>query len=277
MQITPLTPQVGAEVTGIDLRRPVDAQTRERLHAAVVDHVALVIRDQTLTPEEYLAAISLFGEPMEQHFTQYALPGCPLVHEVSNRHQDKSGKRVKHGADWHTDHTNHVRPPKFTCLYAVSLPSSGGDTAIVNMRAGYEALPGEIKHRIEGMRTVNVFQGSASATYSGQSADAQAERKPVPVLQPLVRTNPDNGTRALYFHPVKTENIEGMSADASQSLLRELLERSIQPQFVYRHKWRKGDVLLWDNRSALHRAYFDYDPAEYRLLYRVLVRGEVPH
>jgi taurine dioxygenase len=277
MQITPLTPRVGAEVTGIDLRQPVDALTRERLRAAVVEHVALVIRDQTLTPEEYLAAISLFGEPMEQHFTQYALPGCPLVHEVSNRHQDKAGKRVKHGADWHTDHTNHVRPPKFTCLYAVSLPSTGGDTAIVNMRAGYEALPEAVKRRIEGLRTVNVFQGSASATYSGQSADAQAEHKPKPVLQPLVRTNPDNGTRALYFHPVKTENIEGMTAEDTQVLLRELLECSVQSDFVYRHKWRKGDVLLWDNRSALHRAYFDYDPEEFRLLYRVLVLGEVPH
>lgn len=276
MQITKLTPAIGAEVTGIDLREPVDAATRERLHAAAVEHVALVIRDQTLTPEQYLAAMSLFGEPMEQHFTQYALPGCPLVHEVSNRHQDKSGKRVKHGADWHTDHTNHVRPPKFTCLYAVALPSAGGDTAVVNMRAGYEELPEETKRRIDGMRTVNVFQGSASATYSGQSADAQAERKPVPVLQPLVRTNPDNGTRALYFHPVKTENIEGMSAADTQVLLRELLERSVRPEHTYRHRWRKGDVLLWDNRSALHRAYFDYDPAEFRLLYRVLVRGEVP-
>lgn len=277
MQVTKLSPLVGAEVTGIDLRRPVDAVTREKLHAAAVEHVALVVRDQTFTPEEYLAAVTLFGEPMEQHFTQYALPGLPLVHEVSNRHKDKSGKRVKHGADWHTDHTNHVRPPKFTCLYAVSLPSGGGDTAIANMRAGYEALPEGVKHRIEGMKTVNVFQGSAAATYSGQSAEAQVERKPVPVLQPLVRTNPDNGTRALYFHPVKTENIDGMGPAETQVLLRDLLERSIRPEFVYRHKWRKGDMLLWDNRSALHRAYFDYDPEEFRLLYRVLVRGEVPH
>lgn len=276
MQITPLTPHIGAEVTGIDLRKPVDEPSRRKLHEAVVEHIALVIRDQDFTPEQYLAAVSLFGEPMEQHFTQYALPGCPLVHEVSNRHTDKSGKRVKHGAGWHTDHTNHVRPPKFTCLYAVSLPSSGGDTAVVNMRAGYEALPPELKARIEGMKTVNVFQGSASATYSGQSADAQVERKPVPVLQPLVRTNPDNGARALYFHPVKTENIVGMSPAESQALLDELLAYAVRDEFVYRHKWRKGDVLLWDNRAAMHRAYFDYDPDEYRLLYRVLVRGEVP-
>jgi taurine dioxygenase len=276
MEVTRLTPHIGAEVTGIDLRASTDAETRQRLNAAVVEHVALVIRDQDFTPEQYLAAVSLFGEPMEQHFTQYALPGCPLVHEVSNRHTDKAGKRVKHGAGWHTDHTNHVRPPKYTCLYAVALPSSGGDTAVVNMRAGYEALPEDIKHRIQDMKTVNVFQGSASATYSGQSADAQAERKPVPVLQPLVRTNPDNGTRALYFHPVKTENIVGMSPAESQALLDDLLARSVRDEFVYRHKWRKGDMLLWDNRAAMHRAHFDYDPNEYRLLYRVLVRGEVP-
>lgn len=276
MHVTPLSPHIGAEVTGIDLRKPVDAETQQQLNVAVVKNVALVIRDQTLTPQQYLAAISLFGEPMPQHFTQYALPDCPLVHEVSNRHKDKSGNRVKHGAGWHTDHTNHVRPPKYTCLYAIALPSSGGDTAVVNMRAGYEALPESMQQKIQAMKTVNVFQGSASA-HSGQSADAQAEKKPEGVLQPLVRTNPDNGTKALYFHPVKTENIVGMSPEDSQALLNQLLEHSVRDEFVYRHKWRKGDVLLWDNRAALHRAHFDYDPNEYRLLYRVLVRGELPH
>ena len=276
MKVTKLSPHIGAEVTGIDLREPVDDETRRALNAAVVEHVALVIRDQDFTPEQYLAAVSLFGEPMEQHFTQYALPGCPLVHEVSNRHQDKSGKRVKHGAGWHTDHTNHVRPPKYTSLYAVALPSSGGNTNIVNMRAGYEALPGDIKDRIGGMKTVNVFQGSASETYSGQSADAQRELKPEPVLQPLVRTHPENGKKALYFHPVKAENIVGMSAVETQALLADLLERSVRPEFIYSHQWRKGDMLIWDNRAAMHRASFDYDPNEYRLLYRVLVRGERP-
>jgi taurine dioxygenase len=277
MRVTRLSRHIGAEVTGVDLREPVDAETRRRLNAAVVENVALVIRDQHFTPEQYLAAVALFGEPMEQHFTQYALPGCPLVHEVSNRHTDKSGKRVKHGAGWHTDHTNHVRPPKYTSLYAVALPSSGGDTAVVNMRAGYESLPEATKQKIAGMKTVNVFQGSASATYSGQSADAQSERNPEPVLQPLVRTNPDNGTKALYFHPVKAENIVGMSAADSQALLANLLEQASRPEFIYRHQWRKGDMLIWDNRAAMHRAHFDYDPSEYRLLYRVLVRGELPH
>jgi taurine dioxygenase len=276
MKVNKLSAHIGAEVVGIDLREPVDSDTRRTLNEAVVQNVALVIRDQQFTPEQYLAAVSLFGEPMDQHFTQYALPGCPLVHEVSNRHKDKAGGRVKHGAGWHTDHTNHVRPPKYTSLYAVSLPSKGGDTAVVSMRAGYEALPEEMKQKIRGMKTVNVFQGSASARYSGQSADAQVEKKPEPVLQPLVRTHPDNGTKALYFHPVKAENIVGMGPQESQALLSELLEHSIRDDFIYRHRWRKGDMLIWDNRAAMHKAHFDYDPEEYRLLYRVLVRGEVP-
>ena len=198
------------------------------------------------------------------------------MHEVSNRHVDKSGKRVKHGSGWHTDHTNHVRPPKYTCLYAVSLPSAGGDTAVVNMRAGYEALPEPLRQRISGLKTVNVFQGSAAAIHSGQSAEAQVERKPEPVLQPLVRTNPDNGRKALYFHPVKTENIVGMTPQDSQALLDELLGYAVRDEYIYRHRWRRGDMLIWDNRAAMHRAHFDYDPDEFRLLYRVLVRGEVP-
>lgn len=276
MKVTRLTAHIGAEVTGMDLREPIDEETRRRLNSAVVDNIALVIRDQDFTPDQYLAAVALFGEPMEQHFTQYALPHCPLVHEVSNRHKDKSGTRVRHGADWHTDHTNHVRPPKYTSLFAVALPSSGGDTAVVSMRAGYEALPEAMRQTIHGMKTVNVFQGSASARYSGQSADAQVELEPEPVLQPLVRTHPENGTKALYFHPVKAENIVGMGAGESQVLLTELLEHSIRDEFIYRHKWRKGDMLIWDNRAAMHRAYFDYDPDEYRLLYRVLVRGDLP-
>lgn len=276
MRIAKISEHIGAEVTGIDLTEPVDAETRKRLNEAVVENIALVIRDQHFSPGQFLAAASLFGNPMEQHFTQYAVPGHPLVHKVSNRNTDKAGKPVNNGAGWHTDHTNHVRPPKNTCLYAVSLPESGGGTSVVNMRAAYELLPEATKLKIQGMKTVNVFKGSASGG-SGTSADAQADRKPVPVLQPLVRTNPDNGAKALYFHPVKTENIVGMAPEESQAFLDDLLRQSVRPEFTYTHKWRLGDMLLWDNRSALHKGNFDFDPSQHRLLYRILIEGEVPH
>jgi len=276
MIVKKLQDSIGAEVIGLDMRHTNDIKTRKLLNDAVVEHIALVIRNQKFTPEEYLEATKVFGEPMPQHFTQYALPDCPLVHEVSNRHMDKSNNRVKHGSGWHTDHTNHVRPPKFTSLYAVSLPTSGGDTAVINMRAAYQSLPKEIKLEISDMKTVNVFMGSAATLKSGQSSEAQVERKPVPVLQPLVRTHPDNGSKSLYFHPLKTENIVGMSPLESQQLLDDLLSRSIKDEYIYRHKWQMGDWLIWDNRASMHHAYFDYKPEEFRLLYRVLTQGELP-
>jgi taurine dioxygenase len=97
------------------------------------------------------------------------------------------------------------------------------------------------------------------------------------VLQPLVRTNPDNGTKALYCHPSKTENIIGMTPEDSQDFLHELIDMAIRPEFTYTHQWRLGDMLIWDNRSAMHRANFDYDPNQHRLLYKIIIKGEQPH
>ena len=128
MQIRKIKPDIGAEVTGIDLRQPVDEVTRQTLYDALVDNVALVIRDQVLSAEQYQAAASLFGELMEDQNRRYLVPDLPLISVLSNRHKDSEGNPAKIGANstWHTDHTNQELPPKFTCLYAVELPDSGG-------------------------------------------------------------------------------------------------------------------------------------------------------
>ncbi len=281
MKITKLSEHVGAEVTGIDLRQPIDEATCCRLNTAVVEHVALVIRDQKFTAQEFLAAASLFGEPMERDLGGYGVPGVPFVHSVSSRDKSKDGTRIKVGARWHTDHTNQVLPPKHTVLYAVELPESGGNTNVANTRAGYASLPDDLKRRLDGMKTANVIVSSAvkneKANFDSDRVKWQEREKPAPILQPLVRTNPDNGTKALYFHPNKVENIVGMGPEESQALLVDLLERAVKPEFVYSHKWRLGDMFLWDNRSALHKAGFDYDESQHRHLYRVLIRGERPH
>jgi len=274
--ITALGEHIGAEAAGIDLAAPVDDAAAARLRQAVTGHVALVVRDQDFTPASYLNAARIFGPPMEQHFAQYRLPGHHYVHEVSNRHTTRAGAKVKHGASWHTDHTNHERPPKYTVLYAVELPDTGGDTGVVNTRAAYEALPEDMKCRIDGMRTVNVFQGSAALRWSAKSMEKQQDADPDPVLQPLVRTHPDTGAKALYFHTVKTENIVGMTPEDSQALLGELLEHIVKPEFIYRHSWRRGDMLIWDNRCAMHQAYDDYDQAQHRMLHRIIIEGERP-
>lgn len=279
MKITKLKQHIGAEVTGIDLRQPVDAETRRRLNEAVVENIALVIRDQHFTPAEFLAAARIFGEPMNSNFLKPMLPDVPFVHEISSTLRSKDGTPKKVGTSWHTDHTNCIYPPKYTVLFAVALPPSGGATNVANMRAGYASLPEELKQRITDLKTVNVTVGSAATSNDTDKQKLQKEAPPDPILQPLVRTNGEHGSKALYFHPSKTENIVGMGPEESQALLRDLTERALKPEFIYTHEWKLGDMFLWDNRSALHKANFDYDINDFahpRRMYRVMITGELP-
>ena len=276
MKITPLGAHIGAEVTGIDLAKPVAEADRVALNQALVDHVALAIRDQEYGPEDFLAAAGVFGTPFPQNFTDFNLPDAPLINIVSSRHTDKKGKRILRGASWHTDHTNRDCPPKCTVLYAVQLPSSGGDTGVCNMRAAYEALPDAVKARLADAKTCNVHEGRAADRESPKGRELEAKEKSVPIFHPIVRTHPESGRKALWFHPVKTDYVTGYSPEETRVLLRDLLASAVKPEFVYRHKWRKGDMLIWDNRQAMHQAYHDYDPAEHRMMYRLLLEGDRP-
>ncbi|MBO44989.1 MAG: hypothetical protein CMM28_14825 [Rhodospirillaceae bacterium] len=277
MKISKLTENIGAEVIDVNLKKEIDRGAKERLNQALTDNIVLVIRDQEFKPAEYLAAVSVFGEPMEQHFTQYQLKETPLVNYVSNRDAYNGGtKPVVRGAGWHTDHTNHERPPKCTSLYAVVLPDEGGDTGVANMRAGYAALPDDMKRRINKLQTLNVIEGSASPRPTSKLPKEGKGKHDRGILQPLVRTHLECGENALYFHPIKTEHIVGMSPEESQMLLQELLELAVKDEFIYRHKWRLGDMLIWDNRCALHQAYQDYDLSQERVLHRVILHGERP-
>ncbi len=264
LAIQPLTPVVGAEVTGIDLKQSMPEATAERLNAALADYSVLVIRDQQFTAGEYLDALRVFGEPMEQHYSQYHHEEVPLVGTVSHRNGQKPA------ATWHTDHTNHERPPKATVLYAVSLPSSGGNTSFASMRAAYASLPEAMKAKIQDLRTINTLDNYNDAR------QADIDKYGAPVVHPLVRTHPENGTKSIYFHPTKSKEIEGMTPEASQTFLKELLDSVIVPKIVYRHQWQPGDMVIFDNRSVMHKAHGDYDRSELRLLYRIILKGDRP-
>jgi len=278
LRITKLSPLVGAEVTGIDLTKPISAETRRVLEDALIENIALVFRDQDFTPAQFLAAAELFGEAQTQVDPDFSHPDMPLIMIVCNRQKTKSGAPQGAGKpSWHTDQTHSERPPKYTALYPVALPSHGGGTSVANMQAAYEALPEDVQRQISGMRTLNVRLGSA-VKVSGPSsaAEDQANSKLAPVEQPLVRTHPVTGKKAVYFHRKKVENIVGMTPEESQDFLAGLLDQVIRDEFVYTHKWRMGDMLIWDNRSALHKAGTDFDPAEHRRLYRAIIQGERP-
>jgi taurine dioxygenase len=276
MKISPLGPCIGAEVTNIDLAKPISEEDRKALNAALVHHVALVIRDQAYSPEDYVKAAAVFGTPIPQNFSDFNLPEEPLINIVSSGHTDRNGKRILRGSTWHTDHTNRECPPKCTVLYAIQLPSAGGDTGVCNMAAAYAALPDEITLKIDGAKTANVNQGRAAVRESPKGQELEARKKSVPVFHPLVRTHPENGRKALWFHTVKTDYVTGFTPDETRDLLADILEKGIKPAFVYRHRWQKGDMLIWDNRQAMHQAYHDYDPAEHRKLYRLLLEGDRP-
>ncbi|MEL0105878.1 MAG: TauD/TfdA family dioxygenase [Rhodospirillaceae bacterium] len=277
LRITPLSEHIGAEVTGIDLKQPLDPETKAKLNQALLDHIALVIRDQSFSAPEYAEAVRAFGKPMMQHYSQYQTPDNEFVNFISNQHTNDKGERVKHGASWHTDHTNHECPPKCTVLYAVELPKEGGDTGILNTRAGYDSLLDDYKQKLDGLKTINVFQGRAALRESTkQVTERDAKKYSEAMVQPLIRTHPETGKKAVYFHTVKVDTIEGMEPDETRVLLEDVLGRINKPEFIYRHKWRLGDMLIWDNRSAMHQAYYDYDTSQPRTLMRIILEGDKP-
>lgn len=280
IEIKKISEHIGAEIRGLDLTQPVEESTRRFLYDSVVEHIALVIRNQKFTAQQFLDASRLFGEPMERPSGEYSMSDLPFVHEISSEQKDRDGNRKRVGPVWHTDHTNLVAPPNFTFLYGVSVPDAGGGTSLCNTREGYSRLPEALKKRVDGMKTANIMLGSAVKRGDRGLADTiamQAALKPEPIIHPLVRTHPDTGRRAIYFNPTKTENIIGMNPEESQDFLQGLADQLVSPDLVYVHKWQVGDLLVWDNRSSLHKANFDFDAERnHRLLYRVIGGPEVP-
>jgi alpha-ketoglutarate-dependent taurine dioxygenase len=273
--ITPLTGHTGAEVVGLDFTQPLDAGTRETLNEAFAEHHVLVMRDQHFEPEQFKAAAQVFGELQQHDKKEHHVPGHPDVYYVSND-EIVNGRRIIPGETFHTDHSNHPRPPKATMLYAVELPSKGGDTQYVNMHDAYDDLPAETKKRIDGLKAMHVYLSKYSPRPLGSITADSLRDVPPPGVHPVVRTHPENGRKALYLNPVRMESIVGMEDQDALKLIDELMRHSTQKKYEYRHEWRYGDWVIWDNRSVMHQANPDYDMNERRYLYRLMLKGEVP-
>ncbi len=275
--INPLSDHTGVEVHGVDLSQPIDDATRALLNQAFVDHAVLVVRGQRLSPRQMLDAVALFGEVFQQYNTRFALPDCPQIHYISNQDTHGDGSRYIPGAGYHTDHSNAAEPPKATVLLAVELPDSGGDTQFVNLQEAYDGLPDDTKRRIDGLKSVQVYQSRHSTRkLMGLSAENR-EKKPASVIHPIVRSHPENGRKGLYINPIRIEGIVGMAEAEALALLDDLLAHAVQEKYQYRHRWRVGDLVMWDNRRLLHKANADYDMDQTRYLYRVMLKGDAPY
>jgi taurine dioxygenase len=273
--IAPLTDHTGAEVVGLDFRKPIDADTRAALNDAFVEHHVLVVRDQEFSPDDFTVAVQLFGELQPHDKKEHHVPGFPDVSYVSND-EFVNGRRIIPGETFHTDHSNHPRPPKATTLFAVDLPSSGGDTQYVNMHDAYDDLPEATRRKIDGLKAVHAYLSKYSPRSLGYLSEESQKKLPPPGVHPLVRIHPENGRKALFLNPVRMESILGMEDADALKLIGELMAHATQKKYEYRHKWRHGDWVLWDNRSVMHQANPDYDMNERRFLYRLMLKGEVP-
>ena len=279
MKITPLSKVMGAEVTGVDLTRPLSAADRDQLYKAFLDHLLVCVRDQRFADiGTFLEAARNFGEPKVQHMDSYRLEEHPEAGVVSSDDRDvKDGKRIIRGTMFHTDESFIAEPPKATVLYAVDVPGKGGDTRYVNMRAAYEALDDEKKARIEKLIAVHYYGKKRAGRKVPSLTDEQMKTTP-PVPHPVVRTHDESGAKALYVHETMTDYIADMEPAASETLLRELYDHSTRnPDFQYHHKWRTGDFVIWDNRATLHAATADYADDEKRLLWRTMIKGKPTH
>jgi taurine dioxygenase len=272
--ITPLTEHTAAEVVGLDFTKPVDMDSAT-LRLAFAKHHVLVMRDQHFTPDQFKAAAQLFGELHPSERKERHVPGHPDVFYISND-EIVNGKRIIPGVTFHTDNSNHPRPPKATMLFAVELPSSGGDTQYVNMHDAYDDLSEEAKQRIDALKAVHVHLSRHSPRALGPMSEESRRNLHPPSIHPLVRMHPENGRKALFLNPVRMESIVGMNDKDAMALVDSLMRHAAQKKYEYRHRWRHGDWVLWDNRSVMHKANADYDMSQRRYLYRLMLKGEMP-
>ncbi len=273
LTVKPLTRILGAEATGVDLSQPLDSATGRALYDAWIEHAVLVIRNQRLTPSQFADAARLFGDILDQQLKQFMLPDHPEVGTISSRDLPMvDGKLHVRGENYHTDHSNYPAPPKATTLHAVALPQTGGDTQFVDVRAAFDDLPEATKRKLVTLRSAHVYESSQSPRK--MAALSPEERAKVPqTIQPLVLCHPESGRRALYLNTGRMEGIEGMPRHDAFKLIDDLYTHATQSKYEYRHHWQSGDMVIWDNRSVMHQANADYDPSEYRFLYRIMLEG----
>ena len=279
-EIARLVAPFGAEVKGLDLTRPLDTTTRQAINAAFIDNVVLVFRDQRFaTPDAFLAAARNLGEPMPPVTATYRLPGYDVIEELVNSATDKrTGETtpLMRGGSWHTDHSNLAAPPKATALYAIDLPpGGGGNTEFNSMALAYQALSDEMKAQILGRRAFQAYLSRRAPRKLLARTEAEKQDSDG-VWQPIVRRHPETGRAALYLNPMRCDAVEGLSQEDGDALMDALYAHCDQKLFQYSHRWAAGDMLIWDNRAALHQATPINVPDERRYMHRIMLKGDTP-
>ncbi|MDD9878560.1 MAG: TauD/TfdA family dioxygenase [Magnetovibrio sp.] len=267
--VKPASGTLGAEITGVDLSKPLDDATFAEVRQAFLDHLVIFFRGQDLPPASHVAFTERFGA-LEPHplGSRRGLDDHPAVMVLENR----PGKLGPRNDFWHSDISFAERPPALSMLHAIEVTEGRADTMFCNMYTAYEELSDTLRAILDGLGAVH----DAEILVNEVPSRVQATEVPPGIVHPVVRTHPETGRKALFVNPYFTRRFDGMSTEESAPLLDYLYARATRHENIFRHNWRAGDVLMWDNRAAMHYAVRDYDDTMPRFLHRTTAAGDRP-
>ena len=271
----PVEAGLGAVVTGFDLESTVP-EAEEALRRAFRESPMLCIRGCKATPESFLRLARILGTPQRELMGVLRDTAYSEISLIERRRgiSTATGKAATFGGQWHTDDSYMAVPCAATMLYGEVVPPRGGDTSFTNMHLAYEALADEIKVRIAELKAVHIYQSRRNLSPVPARTPEEEARTP-PVTHPLVRTHPETGRKALYINPNRIDRIADLPLADGDALLDALIEHATQPAFVHVHTWQPDDIVVWDNRSTMHRAS-PHEGDHPRRLLRILIEGTVP-
>ena len=283
--VTPRHPALGAEIRGIDMRRPMDAATTQAVIDAWTRHLVLVFPDQDITDQEHVAFTRHFGDPEIFHQTSLGLRADRVkeiflvsnVDAETNRlmtPSEPSQKQLSSARQWHTDSSYRPMPSMGSLLHGIEISRTGGITQFINMYMVYDELPEALRRQVEGRKARHDFAMLSRLTGAPAPTGKEREAMP-PVWHPLVRRHPVSGRKSLYISTIYNDAVEGMDDGAARKLIEELSDFAAQPKYMYRHLWAPHDVLMWDNRCTVH-AVTPHDPEERRVMHRTTIVGREP-
>jgi len=282
--VTPRHPALGAEIRGIDMRRPMDPETFKAVHDAWMKHLVVVFPDQPITDQQHVAFTRHFGEPEIFHQTSLHLRSDRVreIFLVSNVDEndrlmtpaEPSQKQLSSSRQWHTDSSYRTTPSVGSLLHGIEISRTGGITQFINMYMVYDELPDGLRREVEGRKARHDFGMLHKLVGNPPPTKEEAAAMP-PAWHPLVRRHPVTGRKSLYISSIYNDAIEGLEEGASRRLIEELSDFAAQPKYMYRHEWEPHDVLMWDNRCTVH-AVTPHDPKERRVMHRTTIVGSEP-
>ena len=270
VRVTPLSDALGAEVSGIDLSRPLDDATVKAVESAWYEHLVLAFRDQDISNDDQVRFCRYFGDLESVRTGKHANEDQPYTMMITNVTDSGFATALENGEMWfHSDQCYYEVPARASTLYAMEIPRTGGNTLFANCYKAWETLPGEVRDRLEGRKAHHIYDYSGNPLKRSENVDPNAPQ----YWHPVARTHPGTGRKALYVNRLMTDQIEGLTQDECGDLLEMLFAHGEREELIYEHEWRPGDLLMWDNRCSMH-ARTDFDPEERRMLRRITIKGE---